>query len=518
MGTSHGEAMTTLWRIAPGRGAPLSYVNNLLTLSCYHETRCYRFVGIPEFMDLELDSLPPRVSLWNAIRPAWGYSRITRPDGTTSFGVTIDPVRLHAELQEPPDRYTERLTNRQIAAAYQEMTGQSLNGFPIDDNHPTVANVRLVASGMEQYFNQLQQTPTTAVAAAAEARTLPMDAPVEQRTRFIMSTPREPLESFEQTRDRLRHWAALRQTVEAVGGRVILMEPTRAAVSARRNLEIFTRDPVIVLDDRRIALVPSDDALPRNGEGALTLSAHHIPDMVNELRQRDYTIRQYSGYAEGGDVVYDRQRRLILVGYDAQAAPGSQRFTAEDAASMARQTGCTVMRVPRTSQHFYHLDTAIGVLPDGQYLINPTCTDQATLTALRNRVGADNIVEVDRNERRYVSNMVTVGNTLIMPACSPALANRLSDLGYTTVTPETVGLPAGAWDIQRGSVHCMTQEAMLNIRSRDPDAYASLLRTLIEEGPSQTSNRPAAIASTGFVPPPLPSVDMGTHNGGVFSV
>jgi hypothetical protein len=201
----------------------------------------------------------------------------------------------------------------------------------------------------------------------------------------------------------------------------------------------------------------------------------HLPAMEKELKKQGYKIEKYKGYTQGGDFIYDPQRKLILVGIGMAGFDINRTFTEEDAKALGKQTGCEVIRVKRTSYKHYHLDTAISVLPNGKWLITPRVTDEATYKKLQAKVGAGNIIDIPVEEERYFANLIAVGRTLVMPSCSTPMKQRLEQEGLKVLTPEMVGLPSGAWDIRQGAVHCMTQQAMLWLKENDKDAYNSLM-------------------------------------------
>jgi|GEM_PF-5768421 len=410
-------------------------------------------------------------TLWKTLHKSstWNYSKLF--DGTTvSADVQIDAVRWHNELNDG------KLTMEDIAEGYKAMTGRELRGIEIDDRIPTASDIQILASQAEAYFKQFRDIAPVAKKATTFA-TLEKE---EKKPRLLMSVPRQPITtSCKSGMDTLHHWCALKQTLESLGAEIIQLDPKRpraTRVDLDEQLEIFTRDPVIVMDDRKIALVPDFAAMKK--EGREIPEDPHVPAMVAELRKQGYKIQPYKGRTQGGDVIYDAERKLILVGLDRAGFDVNRCFTADDATAMEELTGCKVIRVKRMAYKFYHLDTAIGQLPGGKYLINPIVTDDATYKEIKTHIGEKNIIELPREEERYCSNLIAVGKTLVMPSCSEALEKQLVDAKFTVVTPEKVGLPAGAWDILNGSVHCMTQQVMRDIKITDKEAYAGVLSSL----------------------------------------
>ncbi len=389
--------------------------------------------------------------LWKAVLGAseWNYGRLFSGD-VLEVGLKLDAAKLLAVIDD------QRMSMREVADGYKVVTGQELLEIAIDGRAPDLADVEAVAAQMEKAFRSFGSTAR--VGKKAEAfRTVGKE---EKKPRLLMSLPRQPtIASCANGMDHQEHWCALKQVLESLGAEVVQLDAGRAPKGSNKDdqsLEVFTRDPVLVLHDPKLVLVPDFQSMQK--EFRAMDADPHVADMVGALKKLEYTVSKYSGYTQGGDMVYDPVRRLILVGLGRAGFEVNRRFTQDDADVMSKITGCKVIRIKRMSAHFYHLDTAIVPLPMGKYLINPACLEEKAFQELQTLIGRENIIEIPREEQRFFANLMAAGNTLVMPSCSEALEKALMDEGFKVVTPEKIGLPTGAWDILQGAVHCMTQQ------------------------------------------------------------
>jgi N-dimethylarginine dimethylaminohydrolase len=423
---------------------------------------------VPPPVPLTPEAIKASNIMWKALCKSgtWDYSKLFM-GRNVSVGLSINATQFNEFLDG-------KLTMLEIAEGYRAMTGQNLLDIAVDARLPEQEDIQAVASQIETHFFNFRDIGKVGEKASILRTVKEGEAP----QRLLMAIPRQPVPTTcKEGTDRLHHWCALQRTLQSLGASVINLDPMRPRAVPHidaESLEIFTRDPVLVLHDRKEVLVPDFAAMA--AEGRPMSFDPHVPAMVNELMREGYTAKHYKGHTQGGDFIYDPHNKLILVGLDMAGFDVNNRFTAADAKAMEKLTGCKVIRVKRMAYKLYHLDTAIAPLPGGKYLINPAVTDDKTYAQIKQIIGEKNIIEIPREEERYVANLIAVGNSLVMPACGEELEKRLKKEGFTVVTPEKVGLPAGAWDIQLGSVHCMTQQVRRNEKETEGKSFHAHIR------------------------------------------
>ena len=122
----------------------------------------------------------------------------------------------------------------------------------------------------------------------------------------------------------------------------------------------------------------------------------------------------------------------------------------------------------------------MGRMPDGRYIVSESAVTPNSMDEIKNILRDDLIVVRDKSSSQasrlgknalgMAYNFIGVGRTLIMPYCSPELADMLEGrtpvetgsgsarLNYAVVTPQRLNLPDGCWKFSNGSVHCATQQ------------------------------------------------------------
>ena len=134
------------------------------------------------------------------------------------------------------------------------------------------------------------------------------------------------------------------------------------------------------------------------------------------------------------------------------------------AMKVAELTGKKILHVGvcKTSP-FYDLDTFLASLPDGKLLLYPVATTEQSILQLNQKIGADNIIEInERQARKFSANLINIPETttLVMTFCDADLQKILEQNGYVVISPRTVGLGDEAtWQVANGGVRCLTSES-----------------------------------------------------------
>ena len=234
-----------------------------------------------------------------------------------------------------------------------------------------------------------------------------------------------------------RQWSDLNRVLREQGAAIEMVD----AVADLPDL-VFTANAAVVLD--RKALVARFRHPERQREEPVYTAAFHA------LKARgliDGVVAMPEGVAlEGaGDCIYDASRRLFWMGCG---------FRSDAAAAKVVEAEFGVPSIPLTlaEASYYHLDTALCVLPSGAVIYYPGAFTPEALEALHARIPPEQRIALDPEDaRRFAANAVCVGRTVVLSSCSEALRRALNAHGYAVV--ETL---LDAFLRSGGSACCLT--------------------------------------------------------------
>jgi arginine dihydrolase len=254
-------------------------------------------------------------------------------------------------------------------------------------------------------------------------------------------------------------WAGLRDALTAAGALVETIDPTPELPDL-----VFTANAAVVLD-RKVVL--SRFRYPeRQKEEAIFAAAFAT------LRERgvvDDVCQLPPGIIlEGaGDCIWDARRRLFWLGCGFRSDAAAASF-------LTQRLGRPVVALPLAQSRFYHLDTALCVLPCGTLMYHPEAFTPAAQTTINAHVAPEHRIALDRADaKRFAANAVCVHDTIVLSSCSKPLRSALQERGYTVVeTPLQAFLRSG------GSACCLTlrldhRSAVLSARSRQRQRAAA---------------------------------------------
>jgi N-dimethylarginine dimethylaminohydrolase len=154
-----------------------------------------------------------------------------------------------------------------------------------------------------------------------------------------------------------------------------------------------------------------------------------------------------AGVNEGeGDLIWTGE--LILAGYGFRTAPAAHR-------ELREVFGRPVISLRLVDPRFYHLDTALAVLSDGEkphVAYYPGAFSPASQRLLR-RLFPDAMIADEADAIGFGLNVVSDGRHVILNAEATGMAAKLARAGYTPVPVELSELKKGG-----GSVACCVQE------------------------------------------------------------
>jgi N-dimethylarginine dimethylaminohydrolase len=232
-------------------------------------------------------------------------------------------------------------------------------------------------------------------------------------------------------------WALLRDTLCDLGAVVELVTPAPGLPDL-----VFTANAAVVLDG--IALLARFCDAERQGEEpqfAAAFRSLQRQGIVRELRTMPAGL-----VLEGaGDCVWDRARGLFWMGF-------GRRSHAEARDIVETTFGVEAVPLELVDPRFYHLDTALSALPNGELVYFPGALSRDARQAIAARVDpADRIELTAADACRLSANAVVLDGTVITPACSPRLRKELERRGYCVRE-----IPLGAFLRSGGAAFCLT--------------------------------------------------------------
>jgi N-dimethylarginine dimethylaminohydrolase len=184
---------------------------------------------------------------------------------------------------------------------------------------------------------------------------------------------------------------------------------------------VFPANAAVVLD--RKALLARFQRPERQGEEPLF---RHAFERLAKAGVLDEVAEFPAGvlHEGAGDAIWDRDRRLFWTGWGQRSDEAAGRV-------IAATFGRPVVPLRLATERFYHLDTCFCPLEGGAVLYYPPAFAPEALTAIRERVAPDQLIEASEAEAAaFCVNAVSLGRDVVM-ACAPAsLRARLAARGY----------------------------------------------------------------------------------------
>jgi N-dimethylarginine dimethylaminohydrolase len=146
-----------------------------------------------------------------------------------------------------------------------------------------------------------------------------------------------------------------------------------------------------------------------------------------------------------GDCIWDSRRKLFWLGCGFRSEATTARF-------IERKLAVPCLALPLAHASFYHLDTALCVLPCGAVIYYPAAFTADALATIHTHVLPEHRIVLDEADaERFAANAVCVDRKIVLSSCSDSLRSRLQELGYAVI--ET---PLDAFMHGGGSACCLT--------------------------------------------------------------
>jgi len=275
---------------------------------------------------------------------------------------------------------------------------------------------------------------------------------------LMMAAPenRNVPKSKDRKMDDYKEWACVRHALVQAGAHLEIVETPPVN---NWNLDVFTRDRYLMIGDT--AYLPDTETLGIAYDNfRRKVVAEEIRLMEAALQARGVkTVTVKGAFFEGGNVIRHYGSKTIFVGiyepyYTARAA---QKLLS--AINNTQGEEWSVQPVPlKNFAQMYHLDTGMSEeLPKGEVMLSPLVTDRLTYETICNIVGKDKVIELKNEDAKdMATNMINVGNTIIMTSNCDDVQKQLTTRGYKVVSPADYGQTTFAFG--RGGVHCMTND------------------------------------------------------------
>jgi len=232
-------------------------------------------------------------------------------------------------------------------------------------------------------------------------------------------------------------WDGLRETLSFLGANIELMP----AVAGVPDL-VFTANAAIVLD-RKVLLARFRYPQRREEEGhyKAAFRALQAKGLVDSIHAPPEGIT----HEGAGDCVFDGTRNLFWMGYGPRSDIAARRAI-EDTFDVE------ALPLKLADPRFYHLDTALSALPNGEVMYVPGAFTPEGRALIADRVSAAQRIELGMDDAcAFAANTVCIGHTLVMPGCGPKLRAALEGRGYKVVT-----VPLGSFQRSGGAAFCLT--------------------------------------------------------------
>jgi len=234
-----------------------------------------------------------------------------------------------------------------------------------------------------------------------------------------------------------REWMALHHALTEVGG----------AIEAAHGVPgipdfVFTANSAVVLDRKAL--------LARFRHPERQQEEPHVEAAFRGLQARgliDRIERLPKGVVlEGaGDCVWDGTRQLFWMGH-------GPRTTAASRQAVEEIFGVQAVALELADPRFYHMDTALSVLPGGEVMYIPGAFTAAGKGTIHELVPPEQRIPLGTADAgRFAANTVALGNTLVLSSCGNRLRAELRERGYRVLATSLASFQRSG-----GSAFCLT--------------------------------------------------------------
>ena len=234
-----------------------------------------------------------------------------------------------------------------------------------------------------------------------------------------------------------REWGGLLEAMLDAEAKIHLVPP----VAGLPDL-VFTANAAVVLDGK--VLLARFRHAQRQGEEP------HFAAAFRRLQGRGLidTVRTMPpdvALEGAGDCVFDHTRNMFWMGYGPRSDAAARDVVADE-------FGIEVVALELADPRFYHMDTALCPLTNGEVIYVPSAFTSGGRAVIAERIAADQRIELAADDARMLAaNAVCIGTDVILSACSERLRATLAERGY-----HVIATPLGSFLRSGGSAFCLT--------------------------------------------------------------
>jgi N-dimethylarginine dimethylaminohydrolase len=232
-------------------------------------------------------------------------------------------------------------------------------------------------------------------------------------------------------------WVELHGALDEVGATIETLDPIPGLPDI-----VFTANAAVLLD-RKAVLSRFRHDERRREEPIFAASFESLSQrgLIDEI----FLLPAGMVLEGAGDCIWDSRRKLFWLGCGFRSEATTARF-------IERKLAVPCLALPLAHASFYHLDTALCVLPCGAVIYYPAAFTADALATIHTHVLPEHRIVLDEADaERFAANAVCVDRKIVLSSCSDSLRSRLQELGYAVI--ET---PLDAFMHGGGSACCLT--------------------------------------------------------------
>lgn len=233
-------------------------------------------------------------------------------------------------------------------------------------------------------------------------------------------------------------WQSLVRVFTGLGAEIELQAPVPGAPDI-----VFTANAAIVLDGKALLGRFLDDE--RRIEEAFNET--FFRNLVRKGMLDDVGILPKAMFQEGaGDCSWDPTRGHFWAGY-------GQRSRIEAVDLIEDYFGRKVVPLELVDPKFYHVDTCLSVLSTGHIVYYPDAFSPDSQRLIeREAGGAEWLIAAGAEDAEMLAvNLVNLGDTVVMAACSESLEAAINKVGFKVIRS-----PLASFGMSGGATFCLT--------------------------------------------------------------
>jgi N-dimethylarginine dimethylaminohydrolase len=234
-----------------------------------------------------------------------------------------------------------------------------------------------------------------------------------------------------------QQWIGLHHTLRDLGAWVEIVPPVAGVPDL-----VFTANAAVVLDRKAL--------LARFRHPERQREQPHFETAFRALQARGIieTVTKLPGNVvlEGaGDCVFDAARNMFWMGYGPRSDAAARHAIEET-------FGVEVVPLELADPRFYHMDTALSPLPNGEVMFVPQAFTAHGRALIRARIDPGQRIEISLGDAKHLAaNAVCIRQNLVLAGCGKRLLTELEERGY-----RVIAMPLQSFLRSGGAAFCLT--------------------------------------------------------------